>query len=306
MLRFKSQNFGNRSFLTIASLNKALLLSATVPLVSLMPFSTLAQQYSINLDRPEKVGDRYHLEASSTKLTTATATVSYQFLQKSEDGFTVELSADVTIEAAASNWATRKRFKVLNSKIVRSGVVRPLLPQGTVVVAFILEGKTIYQVEEKTVDEDISAALNTVIGLHTAGVGDNDLYGTMSLKRVGDKWVTGIEAMKKLLNEMGVQGGRHEISGESTLEKVEQNHLYIRSTMDVHNVLLPVGPDYTPEIGDITTEHFVRLPLSESDLTESVEYSFRMSRIGSAQQNGGKITLQIVLDSKMKYDIRPL
>jgi hypothetical protein len=31
-----------------------------------------------------------------------------------------------------------------------------------------------------------------------------------------------------------------------------------------------------------------------------------MSRIGSAQQNGGKITLQIVLDSKMKYDIRPL
>jgi hypothetical protein len=111
------------------------------------------------------------------------------------------------------------------------------------VVAFILEGKTIYQVEEKTVDEDIGAALNTVIGLHTAGVGDNDLYGTMSLKRVGDKWVTGIEAMKKLLNEMGVQGGRHEISGESTLEKVEQNHLYIRSTMDVHNVLLPVGPD---------------------------------------------------------------
>src|SRR5437016_357325 len=100
------------------------MLELFLPLISavvvgtLIPLSVLAQTYPIKLDPHEKAGLTYHLEATTFENTTAEATASAQLLKKAEDSFTVELSANVTIEeASSSGWATRKRFTVLNSKI---------------------------------------------------------------------------------------------------------------------------------------------------------------------------------------------
>src|SRR5882762_46028 len=99
-------------------LKKATRLPFAVAVITFIFHAASAQQYTVRLDRLEKAGDRYHLVATSAETTTAEATVSDQLLQKSEDVLTVNLSADVTIiEAGSNNWATRKRFVVLSSKL---------------------------------------------------------------------------------------------------------------------------------------------------------------------------------------------
>ena len=283
------------------------LISANV-VITLVSFTVSGQRYPIRLDRSEKAGERYHLVATSTEKTTANVTVSDQFLKKDEDVVAVELSADVTIlEAASNNWATRKRFKVLSSKLTRAGNTGPILPNGTEVIASIQNGQTVYQVNQKPVDADVAQALRSVISLHLASVADDDMFGTPTSKKIGESWPVNVDAMKKLLKEMNAQGGRQEITGSGTLEKVEDNHAFVRSSINVRDVLLPIAPELTTESGEIETELSGRFPLLQRDRTQESSGRIYLSRVGFGfKADGKKVKLHIVYERTSRYEIRPL
>jgi hypothetical protein len=157
-------------------LKQTLLLLSAVVVTTFISFTVSGQRYPIKLDRREKAGQKYHLVATSTDKTTVDATVSDQILKKNEDVVTVELSADVNIlEASSGGWATRKWFTVLSSKITRAGSAGPILPSGTQVIASIQNGQTVYEVNQKLVDEEVASALRAVISLHLASVADDDM-----------------------------------------------------------------------------------------------------------------------------------
>ena len=276
--------------------------------IALVSFTASAQQYLIRLDRSEKAGQRYHIAATSTDKTTVEITVSEQVLKKDEDVVAVELSADVTIlEASSSNWATRKRFTVLSSKLTRAGSTGPILPNGTQVIALIQNGQTVYEVNQKLVDEGVAGALRSVITLHLASVADDDMYGTPTPKRIGESWPVSVAAMKKLLKEIGAQGGRQEITGSGTLEKVENNHIFVRSSINARDVLLPIEPELTTESGEIETELWGRFPLQQRDLTEESNGRIYMSRVGSVlTADGKKAKVHVVYERTSRYEIRPL
>lgn len=117
-------------------------------------FTISAQRYPIKLDPFEKAGQAYRLDATTTDTTTAEATASGQLLKKAEDSFKVELSAHVTIVEASNGWATRKRFRILSSKVIRGDRTSQILPNGTEVIASIQNGQTVYEVSQKLVDEE--------------------------------------------------------------------------------------------------------------------------------------------------------
>jgi hypothetical protein len=102
-------------------------------LMSLPLFSAAiaAQKYAIHLDQPEKSGSQYHLSASCTQTTKYDVMVADKLVQTNATGFTLELSANVSIlEANAAGWATRKSFTVVDSKFIRANSTQPLLPAG--------------------------------------------------------------------------------------------------------------------------------------------------------------------------------
>jgi hypothetical protein len=289
-------------------LKQTLRVLSTVVVITLISFTVSAQQYRIRLDRSEKAGQSYHLVATSTDKTTVDVTVADQLLRKNEDVVAVELSADVTIlEAASNNWATRKRFTVLSSKITRAGTSGPILPSGTQVVALIQSGQTVYEVNQKLVDEEVAGALRSVISLHLVSVADDDMFGTPTPRRIGESWPVSVEAMKKLLKEMGAQGGRQEITGRGTLEKVENNHIFVQSSIKARDVLLPIEPELTTESGEIETELSGRFPLLQRDLSEESNGIIYMSRVGSGlTADGKKAKVHVVYERKSRYEIRPL
>jgi hypothetical protein len=273
-----------------------------------MSLTVSAQQYSIKLDRSEKAGQSYRLVATSTDKTTVDITVSEEVLKKDEDVVAVELSADVTIlEVSSSNWATRKRFTVLSSKLTRGGSTKAILPNGTQVIALIKNGQTVYEVNQKLVDEEVAGALRSVISLHLASVADDDMFGTPTPKRIGESWPVSVDAMKKLLKEIGAQGGRQEIAGSGTLEKVENSHIFVRSSINARDVLLPIEPELTTESGEIETELWGRFPLQQGDLTEESNGRIHMSRVGSGlTADGKKAKVHVVYERTSRYEIRPL
>ena len=289
-------------------LKQTLRVLAAVVFVTLISLTVSAQKYPIRLDRSEKAGQSYHLVATSTDKTTVDITVSDQVLKKNEDVVTVEISADVSIlEAASNNWATRKRFTVLSSKITRADSNGPILPNGTQVIASIQNGQTVYEVNQKLVDEAVAGALRSVITLHLASVADDDMYGTSTPKKIGESWPISVDAMKKLLKEIGSQGGRQEITGSGTLEKVENNHIFVRSSINVRDVLLPITPELITESGEIETELSGRFPLRQQDMTEESNGIIHMSRVGSGlTADGKKAKVHVVYERKSRYEIRPL
>ncbi len=264
-------------------LKQTLRVLAAVVFVTLISLTVSAQKYPIRLDRSEKAGQSYHLVATSTDKTTVDITVSDQ------------------------NWATRKRFTVLSSKITRADSNGPILPNGTQVIASIQNGQTVYEVNQKLVDEAVAGALRSVITLHLASVADDDMYGTSTPKKIGESWPISVDAMKKLLKEIGSQGGRQEITGSGTLEKVENNHIFVRSSINVRDVLLPITPELITESGEIETELSGRFPLRQQDMTEESNGIIHMSRVGSGlTADGKKAKVHVVYERKSRYEIRPL
>jgi len=289
-------------------LERFLRLISAVVVGTLIPLSVLAQTYPIKLDPHEKAGQTYHLEATTTDSTTAEATVSGQLIKKAEESFTAELSANVTVEeVSSSGWATRKRFTVLSSKITRAGTTGPILPNGTEVIASIQNGQTVYEVNQKLVDEEVAGALRSVIGLHLASVADDDMYGTPTPKKVGESWLVSVDAMKKLLKEIGAQGGRQEITGTGILEKVANNHAFVRSSVNVRDVLLPIRPELTTESGEIQTELWGRFPLLQGDITKESNGRIRVSRFASGvDAEGKKALLHVVYERLDRFTISPI
>lgn len=271
--------------------------------------SVSAQNYRIRLDPIEKVGERYLLRATSRVNTKTTVAVEGQFLRSSEDGFSLHLFAKVmTLAINKNNWATRKSFVILNSSLTKGSASRPVLPEGTVVLASIENGKTTYRAKGKPLDEEITSALGSVISLHISEVGDDDMYGTSARKNVGESWPVRMEATGRVLKEIGVENSDPKIQGTTTLEKVEKNRLFVRGTIDVRNVLLPMATGITTEAGEIDLELAGAFPLLRSDLNRDVSQRIHMSSTGTTApgEDGKRATVRVIYESRTSFEIRPL
>jgi hypothetical protein len=263
------------------------------------------QRYPIKLDIPDRVKERYHVDASATQRRIVTTTFPGQFAQTTTDEFAIELGADVLIEAVEKDVATRKRFTIVNSKITKGGSSRALLPEGSVVVASKDKDRTVFHVNEKPVDEQTTTWLLSLIALHTAGVGDDGMFGTTTPRAVGESWSISIDEIKKLLKEMGASGSG-EIAGSGTLEKAEANHIFVRGRVGVKNVLLALGEKFTPQDGNIEAHYFGRVPLSGSDTSRGVVGDFHLTATGIRTEEAGFIKVEYVMDSRSQYEITPL
>lgn len=266
-----------------------------------------AQQYPIRLDLHEKAGLTYYLVATGIETTMTEVTASGQLLNKATDKVTVEIMANVTVVEAANGWATRKRFTIRSSKVSRGNRTSAILPDGIEVIALIQNGQTVYEVNNQLIDEETAVLLRTVIGLHLVNVGDDEMYGTSTPRRIGQTWPVNSDAVKKLLKDIGAEGGKLEVTGRGILERVENDHVYVRSSVNVKDVLLPIRPELTTESGEIQTELWGRFPVLNDDITREHNGTIRISRFASGvDPHGKKAMMHVVYESRDHYEIRPV
>ncbi len=143
--------------------------------------------------------------------------------------------------------------------------------------------------------------------MHVSSIGNDALFGTTGPKRVGDTWNVEVEVVNRLLAEMEAKADRAEISGMSTLEKVERGHLTIRSFLSVTNAFLPTPTGFTPESCEIHTEATGRYPTKRivSDWGAVNKISIRTVDKGRLE-SGVTASLVTEYKSNSQFEITPL
>jgi len=287
---------------------KSFRLFGLVGCLLLFSFSAFGQKYIIRFHHPDKTGSKYHLSARGDQATRVKLMVANQTVRANEDRFALALSADVTVlETNPAGWATRKAFTILDSRFAKGTEVGPLLPRGTIVLASIENGETIYHVADKRVDDEIATALRWVISLHVAGVDDDELFGTKQRKAVGQTWKVDVKAINKLLNELKVEFGDAQITGGGVLEKVDKGNLQVRCSFSVKNIELPPSRETIIEGSEMYSEMSGKFPIRQTSMEQSSINRLLIRTVGRAvNKDKAETKVQTESESNWQFEITPV
>ena len=254
------------------------------------------QDYAIRLERPTTVGSRYRLSATGREVLRTKITAGDKTLHDSEEGFTFEFAADATVlEVTPKGRATRKSFTVISAKLTEGGVSKPILPAGAIVVALVQEGRLTFQSDGKTVEPQVAKALGSVITLPVSPADDDDIFGSRVRRKAGESWGVNLDAVMTLLKSIGGEARREDVTGSVMLEKVEGNHLFLRGSMRVGKVLMPLPVGFTAEAGELRVQFSGRFPTENSDGSVDEKQGFIFDVTGRRPPDGKNPELRLNL-----------
>lgn len=288
---------------------KLIRIAAVALIINICSSASPAQHYEIRLEQLYKVGSKYRLSAISTQIEKATVTSGDQVLQSTENGFSVELIADVTVlQTDSKGHNTGESLTVISSKLTKEGATTPMLPQGSVVIAMVQGDDIVFKMNGKPVEAELGKALSSAVTLFTGGPDDDELFGTRIKRKVGESWGINSDAAITFLKELDAQAAKEDIKGVMTLEKVEDNQLFISGSMNVKNVLLPLPSGFKAEAGEFRAEFSGRFPIERSG--GSLDQSMKASVFITAkrEQGGGQpeVRMNVVYENSASYKMRGL
>jgi hypothetical protein len=218
-----------------------------------------AEDYQIKIVRPDKVGDEY--------TTSITASVSQTFQKnlyddddsKKTDSFTAACQGNLKVLAVdeKGKFATRIRFQV--DSMTKNE--KELYPEGTVIIAKIVEKETTFEIDGVSPDDEHEAVLQALLNL-TAPNGitnEDETNGTDKSQKVGDTWPINADKLKK---ELGGRDGNpsiaSQISGESKLVSIKDvsgtQAMVIKSTVTANGVKKDLPDGSSISDGKITSD----------------------------------------------------
>src|SRR2546421_12491743 len=128
---------------------------AALLLIILYSFSVTAQDYEIRLEPTSKAGDKYSLSAIGSQRVKVKLTSGNEIVRNTDEEFTLELTADVTVLTVdAKGRATSKSFTITSTKLIKDGTTKSLLPNGSVVLAKLQDGNTLFEMNSKSVEKN--------------------------------------------------------------------------------------------------------------------------------------------------------
>ncbi|MBN8216718.1 MAG: hypothetical protein J0L75_08740 [Spirochaetes bacterium] len=171
----------------------------------------------IRLDRPYKVGERFHLQVSAAhqEQTTLTTKESPRIFAAS---YTAILEGVVTVQAidargrmSACSVEVERLEKVLADK------TETLLPKGATLAARVTNGVDAYEARGAALSESAQGALPLLLSMAKGGASDDDLYGTRLPRRLGAEWGLSTERVAAELAHSGLTAKAKDVSGSCGL-----------------------------------------------------------------------------------------
>ncbi|HJQ24543.1 MAG TPA: hypothetical protein VKA60_11555 [Blastocatellia bacterium] len=291
-------------------MRRQLIVQATaVMAIFLVAVVALAQDYEIHLSRLSKVGAKHHLNATGSHAEYIEVTSGKRALRTTDEKFTYQLSADVTVlETDGKGHPTSESLVVVNSKLMKDGAERTFLPPGLVLVAAVEDGKTVFKMDGKPLDKETSKVLSSAISLYTGGLDDEEIFGTRSRKRVGESWPINPDAAVAMLKELGAQGKKEDVTGTMTLEKVEGGHLFLHGSTTIKPLEMPLPSEFKPEGGELQGEFSGRFPMKDSDgsLRQTLKARITLAARRAATGSTPEIRMTAFFESSDEEEITPL
>lgn len=209
------------------------------------------ETYKIKFDYPSKVGDKYQLKANSS-LRIEMASGQGENKQTRGTSFKVDMNGEIEVlEVSDKGLETKIACKMESCSVSSAAGRKGIFKRGDVVIAKAANGKCTYTVKGAEVSAEAAQALDSLFSLHSSDKGEDDIFGTDTPKRVGERWpIKAKDAMSGLFDS-GSTFHPKKMQGECQLLSIRevdgQPCLNITATIKVNDFgssLLPTGAKF--------------------------------------------------------------
>ena len=178
--------------------------------------------YEIKMDRPAKVGDKYHLEALAATRTTSTLKVEGKNAPAMDESVGIRFEGDVEVTEVTDKGREKKLSCTVGTCAIKQGKQNlELVPKGTTLTAEWADGKTRYRANGKDLPEFAGTLLRRVLDISDPeGASDDDMFGTKERKKVGDEWPIDKEAAVRDFKQKELEVKSEDVDGGSKLLEV--------------------------------------------------------------------------------------
>jgi len=201
-----------------------------------------AQDYPVQLNRPNAVGERYILTSSFTRDSTVQTTIDGTAgpTTRRTVMYAICASADV-LAVAPDGEKSQCRYTVLSSSASSGVGSAELVAAGTVILATYEDPIISLLIDGRKPDPALEKKLNKVLDTGRAnGRQEQRMFGTELAKKPGDQWGISPQATMENLNKSPLFDlDLSRISGSTTFDAVQtmsgQAVMKLSSTMDLEN-----------------------------------------------------------------------
>ena len=209
--------------------------------------SVSAQEYEIRMDRPVRAGEKFRMTAKGTAEEKSLIKMGDELVRDDRENFAIDFEATMTVlEVDSQHRPTKAQFVVSKCTKTEAYDLRPLIPPGAVVVAAVKDREAVFTVNGEQASREVGQALDLVITLSKGGATDDEIFGTRSRKKVGDRWGINAELAAKELSDMKFKVAKEALNGATTLEQVVREggreYLMLATEMTVS----PASPELPP------------------------------------------------------------
>lgn len=193
-----------------------------IPFIAVLIFSIAAkaQTYKILIDRPEKVGDTYSINATGEVSQNATINVPGADPQKKSDAFKSELDGQIKVLAVDEKTGQPTKLQCTINKLTNSN--QSVLDAGTVVTAEDTSGHTTFTVNGMPADPTVAQVLELFLNTHHPGdQSDDNVFGTEKEQSVGATWPIDTAAAAADAARHDIPISKDDVKGEGKLVSVK-------------------------------------------------------------------------------------
>jgi hypothetical protein len=285
---------------------KTSLLRGLFGLVGLMLVSSaFAEDYKINLVRPNKVGNEYANSVTAKVSRTSTAVLNGQEQEESKDfkSFTAACKGTVKILMIddKAKYPTRIRYEV--ESLTKDGV--SLYPQGTVIIARLSGNEVTFDIDGTQPDVEHTAVIAVLLDLSRPnGVTNEDATNEpYKPQKVGDTWpINASKSTKEFRSEESLQVTPDQLKGQSKLVDVKdlngQKALVIRSSITADGLKKDLPDGSSISDGKITCEINEVLPVDPTQPVISLDTKLNMTITMNPHFGSTKTILHVKSDRK--------
>ncbi|HEY6007548.1 MAG TPA: hypothetical protein VIU40_04435 [Geobacteraceae bacterium] len=266
-----------------------------------------AQDYEIRLDRPVRAGERFHVTASGSEEEKSVITVGGELLRDDRENFTIDFDAVMTIlEVDAQARPTRAQFSVTKCIKTEAYDQRPLLPPGAVVVAAVKDREEVFTVNGAPVNREVGKGLGLIITLSKGGATDDEIFGTRSRRKVGERWGINAELAARELLDFKLKVAKEDLRGSTSLEQVvregDRDYLLLAAEFSVARVIPELPPGVVVEKSHVDMKFSGKYPLAT--VSPAVEESMDMTMGFLARGKTAPEGAEIVVESRARQRLQ--
>ncbi len=278
-------------------------LLAAVLFLSLSAHAAAGDDYEIRLHRPMRAGDSFRISATGSHAEKTVITAGGKLLRDDRVNYEAALDSIVTITAADRDGKpTRESVTVLKCEKTEAFDRKALLPRGTVVVASLKGKDEVFEIDGKPVDREVHDLLGIFITLSKEGGTDDEIFGTMKRRHVGEAWDVNAELAARDLDDLKLGVRKENVSGKTTLEKVVRAEgtdcLQISAEIVVGKLAPPLPPGFSVESSLIHANFSAKYPFDAS--AQSPEGTMGLSLTFVARGKSAPDAPEIIIESSLE------